>query len=228
MNDLVYIEFNDNNFWFTKQEILLSFLLIIVIIAFIIYVVTNNKKKEKYIKNGNHMKNINRKRKDLFSINDYSYFIIKVLGISEKDFFDTNLDIQYDIYSQTLYYIYHIFICEQLLSKKYGSNTANKIGKNTVDLLLEYQSKGQDNKLKFNNTMFIYYANLHTEVKNIFENNEDFTKSGFYKLSKQFLKDIKFTDSDITSITDISICFMSFIRFHSENILNENIELTLA
>lgn len=47
---LVYIEFNDNIFLFTKQEIILSFSLIIVIIAFAIYVVTNNKKKEKYIK----------------------------------------------------------------------------------------------------------------------------------------------------------------------------------
>ena len=50
MNDLVYIEFNDNIFLFTKQEIILSFSLIIVIIAFAIYVVTNNRKKEKYIK----------------------------------------------------------------------------------------------------------------------------------------------------------------------------------
>ena len=101
-------------------------------------------------------------KNNIFTIEQYSYYIIKCLSISEEDFFKSN-NIQYDLFSQTLYYLYHLYICDQLLSIKYNEELTNEIILKASDFILEYQSKDLDNKKEFKNKMFNFLLYLKSE-----------------------------------------------------------------
>lgn len=100
-----------------------------------------------------------KKEKYQFNVDQYAYYLIKCLTISEKKFFEHNKNIDYDLFSQTLYYLYHLYICEQLLSIKYTDVIVNKIILKASDIILECQSENQIDKKNFKEEMFCFLLN---------------------------------------------------------------------
>jgi hypothetical protein len=213
MNNSIEIIFNDSYIVFTKQELILTILLVVVAIIFLIYFIINKmNKKEKQQQINNFQ----------YTIEQYAYYIIKCLSISEKNFFKDNKHIKYNLFSQTLYYIYHLYICEQILFIKYTEETAINIILKATDILLEYQSENQTSKIDFKNNMFSSLLHLKSENIKITE------KEDMQKLAKLFLEDVNLSTNDAIMILNVFTSFSSFIIYHSEDIINKNIQLIVT
>lgn len=160
-----------------------------------------------------------KNKKYKYNVEEYAYYIINCLSASEKNFFQNNKTIKYNLFSQTLYYLYYLYICEQILSSKYANEISNEIILKSCDIILERQSKSQINKSEFQNNMFCYLLYLKSEEIKINVKND------LQKLAKQFLEDNSLNPDDAIMILNIFTSFSTFIVYHSKDILNENIIL---
>lgn len=108
------------------------------------------------------------RKKSMLTLEEYSYYIIKCLSISEENFFKTT-NIQYNLFNQTLYYMYYLYICEQILLTKYNEEIVSEIILKSSDIILENQSKGLKNRTEFKNNIFTYLLYLKSEELKINE-----------------------------------------------------------
>lgn len=217
-DNFIYITTNDNEFWFNKLEIILFLILIISLIFLLIYIFKRSKKKNKM--NLLH----NRQKENIifrFTYDEYAQYIIKQCSESEEAFFKNDGIIKYNFFTQTLYYIYTLYICEQILNLKYSISTSGKIIEKSLNLLLDYQakSKGKENT-SYKIDMLEYFNSLKQQKINLFTKHD-----GLLLLSKSFITDINNTQYDgVLSIT-LSGIFASFIKYKTEEIINPKIEL---
>lgn len=159
-----------------------------------------------------------KKEKYQFNVDQYAYYLIKCLTISEKKFFEHNKNIDYDLFSQTLYYLYHLYICEQLLSIKYTDVIVNKIILKASDIILECQSENQIDKKNFKEEMFCFLLNLKNE--NIKINKQE----DLQKLAKLFLEDSCSLQDDAITLLNLFMSFTTFITYHEKDIINNKIK----
>lgn len=64
-DELVWVKFDDNNFWFTKQEILLGFIIFIIALVSI-FLIYRNLLYRKFNKQSSTQKKVNRKSKKIY------------------------------------------------------------------------------------------------------------------------------------------------------------------
>ena len=162
-----------------------------------------------------------KEEKYQFDIEQYAYYIIKCLSISEKSFFQDNKNIEYDLFSQTLYYLYHLYICEQLLYSKYPEEIVNEIILKASEIILECQSENQIDKKDFKDKMFCFLLNI--KIENIKINK----KEDLQKLAKLFLEDSCSLQNDAIILLNLFMSFTTFIAYHAEDIVNEKIKLKM-
>lgn len=160
-------------------------------------------------------------KKYQFDIEQYAYYLIKCLTISEKSFFEDNKNIDYDLFSQTLYYLYHLYICEQLLTIRYSNEIVSKIILKASDIILDCQSENQIDREIFKKNMFSFLLNLKNE--NIKINNQ----KDLQKLAKLFLEDSCSLHDDAITLLNLFMSFTTFITYHAEDIINKKIKLKI-
>lgn len=221
MKDIIEITINGDTYWFTKQELILSIIVIIFAIVCIILFFKRKKQNKKFSSSRSTDSN-NQTISLKFNYNDYASFILYILSMGENTFFDDR-QFQCNLYSQSLYYIYHIYICKQILSKKYNTYISELISDTAFNKISQVLSSGSNN-IKFKNIMNINYTSLKRSDINIFS-IQDEVHNGFTNLSKEFLNDLNLSTTDAISILNLTIKFTAFIKYHLKDILNPNIEL---
>jgi hypothetical protein len=151
-----------------------------------------------------------------FTEDEYSKYLLYLLSTFEKSFFE-HIDISYNLNSQSLFYVYYLYICENMMLKKYTFETSMNI---TCKALLEIlnifsEEKYNDKEKKLYIAHFFnYYWNLE--------------ELGFglnmQQLSKQFIKDTENIDYDAILLCNIVIEFTGFVKFHITDVLGPEIE----
>lgn len=224
-DDLIYFKYNSDEYYCTKQEFLLSVTSIILLLIIIILLLVNRKmKKNKFNSSVKNDKDNSYK----LNYDQYACSILQILIIGEDSFFSKDAPFTYNLFSQSLYYTYHIYICMQILEKKYDKYISEVISDIAFNKIINHLSQNINDDAsitEFKNKIHTYYLNLKTSNINIFSTNNE--NNGFTDLSKLFLKDLNLSELDAISNYYITISFMGFLKFHLRDVLNPNIELIL-
>lgn len=163
-------------------------------------------------------------KKNKMALETYSYYVLYIISNGAKNFFEDVKDfIKFDLYSEIAYYTFFTYISETILLRKYSENTVNKIKNLIIKRIIKLQYKDCAPQSE---EMITTLQCLYNEYYNILKMSAyDFNKEeDLYKISKLFLEILELP-ADITCIMKISIEFASFIKFHTQNILNNNIEI---
>ena len=162
--------------------------------------------------------------KNTMSLEEYVDFILAIL-VTHEDVFWKNSIIQLNLFSQTLYYIYHLYICQQLLCRKFSVKASQIIIEKALNKILKIQftSLDSDQQISFQKNLFLYYSFLNEQNIKILDD-----RNGFWKLSKSFLNDLDLPNIDDVNNLNIVIQFTTFIQFYSADILNKDIDMLAA
>ncbi len=211
-------------YWLEAIAVCLCFEgLICFILGLLMLVIAGTHSAEKNRKENNMKKNIFGKL--IVSHEEYADIILSVLTVNEQSFFEDYKDnaiIESNLFSQTLYYVYHIYVCNQILLLKYSNTDSNYIASCALSKILDLQSANipDNDKEKLKKVMTIYFSRLETDNLQILQNKWD-----LYQLSKNFLEDLKNSSLDGLMIMKLNILFATFIQYHTSDILNERVIL---
>lgn len=218
MNDLIYVTIDGVKWHFTKQEIGLTASLILITITLIIYFLYKTINKKRNVKKiSEDIQNIKLR----LTTKEYADIILKTSIDSEAAFFSKHCPVEYTAFTQAVYYIYTIYICENILNLKYNTQTSQNICNIALDNLLEHLSKKYESDAKlFKQDMLKYYRALRNVNFEIMKEHD-----GLLELAKSFISTVENTKNDaILTITIVSI-FSAFIENKTPEIIDKRFEL---
>lgn len=163
-------------------------------------------------------------KKDKMTIKEYAYYNLYIIGNGAGNFFEQNKDfLKFDIYSEIAYYTFFTYISELILLKKYKETTAHKIAEKILERIIEIQYEGCTPKTEeTRKSIENLYSSCYDKLK---QEGFDFSKKeDLYNMSKLFLQILDIS-TDINYIMKMCIEFSSFVKFHTQDILNKNIKL---
>lgn len=156
----------------------------------------------------------------------YSEIIVYIITQNEKVFFHDSSDIEYNLFSEALYFIFHLYLSEQILLKKYNKEISKNIINNAINSLVELQFEEieEDKSDNVKTSIYNYYK---TTYMNLEKFNFDIlnSKEDLIELSKTYLECLNGNSLDGIKIMNLNIQFSTFITYHFSTILNKNIKL---
>ena len=118
-----------------------------------------------------------------------------------------------------IYLQYLLYISQKLLEKKYSIEKVNYFINGAIETIIDSLTFISDEKKGI-------YVNLMKKQYNLFSNEsiDVFSKNGLSRLANLLEEDYNIYH-DITPHMNIVLEFTSFIKFHSEDILNEQLKI---
>lgn len=158
------------------------------------------------------------------TVEEYAYYNLYIISNGTGNFFENNKDfLKFDIYSEIAYYTFFTYISEIILLKKYSKSTVDKIVEKIIGRMIEIQyedctPKTEETKISLQNL----YSSCYNKLK---RENFDFSeKEDLNDMAKLFLE-ILDIPTDIIYAMKMCIEFSAFVQFHTQDILNNDIEL---
>lgn len=188
-DNLIFLTINNEEYWFTKQEIILSFSLIIIVISFLVYFV-NRKKYTKKIKIAKS-KDIQKTFENVLKLSQKLKSLILLCNWNNKrKISDTGLDFAC--------FLYTLYFYQQVMTLKYTKIVAETIIR-TLFIYLENSYKKTDNTFE-KNYMLNLYIKLSNSIHKLYQiakedNANEFEMISMYMLSDECLM----TDEEIES-----------------------------
>lgn len=166
------------------------------------------------------------KRKDkempiVVEITQYGVILGQTILLCSNDYdkFLENINREIDYFDYLMYLQYLLYISQELLKQKYEMSVIDKIiGLAINNIINSLEFIKNDSKAKVTNMIKEQYRLINNEKVNIN------TQEGIEKLANMFQEDLEIKADALVHI-NIVLQFTSFIKFHSSDILNDNLIL---